>query len=76
MQLLFLRIYVDRLVTNHYFLVEFKRSTRQLITKNKWSLIIQTEDMGCQAVDTKINMRTRETARELISCATLQRDAP
>ena len=28
---------------------------KSLVAKNKWSLIIETEDMGCQAVDTKIN---------------------
>ena len=38
----------------------------------KWSLIIETKDMGCQAVDTTIKkMRTREIARKLLFCVLL-----
>ena len=34
-------------------------------------LIIETEDIGFQAVDTKSKMRTRETVRHLFLCVLL-----
>ena len=44
-------------------MLECEDHWRILIAINKRSLIIETEDMGCQAVDTIISKR--ETATEL-----------
>ena len=59
---------IDCFVANHCSLMEFNRITRGLIAKNTKSLkLLNEEDIGCQAVDTKIKKtRTREIATELL----------
>ena len=41
-----------------------------LTAKNKWSLIMETEDINCQAVDTKKNKqtKTRDNGKQLETC--------
>ena len=64
---------VDCFIVNYYILISVKKITNKILSAEDFA-----EDMGSQAVDTKITKRGQgKTARELLFlCVTSLSDAP